>query len=283
MYRMNIKITKVELDDILANKDKYNVSNLSPIENYEEVLSWTNTNNWIHSFHKNIPTIVVNTKNDLKWICDASKIGCISQKFSSLYREELEDFCNKYNNFNSLMKDGVFVRTEHVSLKTGIHGIGPYYNIKNIIESICTSTFSHAAIKDTDTQLNIYLLPWLNIDIDKEFRVFICGDKITGISVQRWYKQNKWLSTFTEEQIVDLIKRIKNFFENEFLKKWGDTKMSEKTTNFTIDLVMLEDNSFYFIEANPFGAEYAAGSSLFHWTIDKVLYNNNGIIEFRYC
>jgi hypothetical protein len=41
-------------------------------------------------------------------------------------------------------------------------------------------------------------------------------------------------------------------------------------------------NTFYFIEQNPFGANYAAGSSLFHWTIDEVLYNNDGVVEFRY-
>jgi hypothetical protein len=53
-------------------------------------------------------------------------------------------------------------------------------------------------------------------------------------------------------------------------------------SNYTIDLAVV-DSKIYFIELNSFGAEYAAGSALFHWIIDKeILYGNTDRIEFRY-
>ena len=41
------------------------------------------------------------------------------------------------------------------------------------------------------------------------------------------------------------------------------------TSNYCIDVVILENDSLYFIEINSFGKEYAAGSALFHWLNDE--------------
>jgi len=286
MNKITKKITKINLDDVLTNKDKYNVNNLLPSEDYEKVISWSNTKNWIFQFHDHdsIQVIKVTDINDLKWMYDASKIGYISRRFSALYKEELEDFCDRYAaEMNAkLMIKGVFVRTEHVSLKTGMHGTGPYYSIKQIIESICTSSHGHAALRKTDKELNIYLIPWLNMDTEKEFRVFVFDNRITGISVQQLYRRNKWLEEMNEDQIMSLIDKINDYFTNEFLEKWLNTQVTQMTKKFTMDLVLL-DTGFYFIETNSFGPEYAAGSSLFHWITDiDILCNDKNLIEFRY-
>ena len=55
-----------------------------------------------------------------------------------------------------------------------------------------------------------------------------------------------------------------------------------RTLIHPIDLSFI-DNEPYFIEVNPFGSNYSAGSSLFHWILDeKLLYNTDNIIYFRY-
>ena len=278
-----ITIKKIDIDGI--DDKRYNVSNLWPVDNYKEVLSYTETKNWINAFHKNIPQIKV---TNIKWILEAAKIGTFTGQVSNMYKDEIEDFCKKYDNYNELMTNGVFIRTDHVSLKTGIHGIGPYFNIKQIIESICTCSSGHAAINKTDKELNIYLMPWLNLDTDKEFRIFVHNNKITGISIQKIYKQNKWLSSFTENDLKLLTIEIKNYFTNEFIEKWKKTQTSKYTKNFTMDLIITDliteekKYKFYFIEPNPFGPEYAAGSALFHWVDSKILYNEEDAIEFRY-
>jgi len=278
-----IKVHKVDLDDVLTNTDKYNVSNLMPAENYSDVLSWSNTKNWVHPFHEHsgLEVIKVTNKADLRWIGEALDIGHVSKRFSRLHLDELDDFCSRYAYFDNLIKQGVFVRTEHVSLKSGVHGIGPYTSIRQIMESICTCTKTHSAFRKTDLKMVIYILPWLPVNQEKEFRVFVHGNKITAISVQQIYKPNKWLDSLDDCQLVSLAEAINDFFTRKFIGIWLTTEMSRKTSNFTMDLALLDNGEFYFIEANPFGPQFAAGSALFHWLTDQVLYNSDGVIEFR--
>lgn len=276
---MNI-ITQIKIDDVLNNKDEYNVSNLLPSEDYKRVLKFTNTCNWITQFHDD-NVLRVTDKNVLKWIKEAVKLYTITGKMSNLYSDELESFEKTYENFNEILKDGKFIRTDHVSLKTGIHGIGPYHNIKQIIESICTSSQHHAAIEKDDKVLNIYIVPWIVMDQEKEFRLFVHNDKLTGVSQQNIYKVNKWLNDKNTDTNA-LINKIKKYYYEDFIVKWLKTKSSKLTKNFTMDIVILENNEVHFIEANPFGPEYAAGSSLFHWLKSGALYNDDDIIEFRY-
>jgi hypothetical protein len=71
---------------------------------------------------------------------------------------------------NTDFEDKYFVRSENVSLKTGLHGCIPYSDLKSIIESAVTSKSGHTPI-DTDTDnLCFYLLPWKVFDSFEEFR-----------------------------------------------------------------------------------------------------------------
>lgn len=279
----NIVIKKIDLDDVLTfGKQKYNVNNLLPAENYSDTLKSVQTKNWITPFI-DYELVQIKDKSDLTWIKEAAHIGSISGTFPVLHNDELESLCNRYQVYNELLHKGVFVRTDHVSLKTGIHGKGPYTSIKQIIESICTSTPGHKAVEQYDTTINLYIIPWLELETDYEFRLFVYNNKLTGISVQHIYKRNEKLNNKTDDDIKNLVQRIIDYFYNNFLKKWSLTKSKNMIENYTIDIAFLNINLIYFIEVNPFGAEHAAGSSLFHWIYDKdILCGNGDIVEFRY-
>lgn len=42
------------------------------------------------------------------------------------------------------------------------------------------------------------------------------------------------------------------------------------------------NNSFYFIEINPFGKNYSSGSACFHWINDNNIILDNSKINFRF-
>ena len=71
-----------------------------------------------------------------------------------------------------------FVKVNNVSLKHGINGIGPYNNIQKIIESSITCMEGHTPLHPYVKKLDIYLIPWVNIEPVNEYRVFVCNNKI---------------------------------------------------------------------------------------------------------
>jgi hypothetical protein len=172
---------------------------------------------------------------------------------------------NKYDNlFNGT---SYFVRTEHVSLKQGMYGIGPYYDYKSIIKSITTCGHKHSPIFESLDELTIYLLPWK--DIKEEFRLFVCNKSLTAISQQN-YTQKLNVDKNVLERYVSIIC---DFYDKQIVNK------IEHVDDYTIDIAITEKGTPYFIEINSFGKEYAAGSSLFHWINDeKQLY---GLDEYK--
>ena len=288
---INLKV--IDLKKVINDFDNeyFNVNNLYEElpKDYNKIKLAGNTKNWIDIFHKNNYIKIIIDKNDFKWIKEANKLSIITGRFSEIYRENLNDLvyklksaysadsvCSKYIN------NGVFVRTEHVSLKSGKYGIGPYYNFETIIESICTTSRTHNAIDDSDEFITIYLMKWIDLNPDKEFRIFVYNNNITGISIQHIYEYNKWINSISTSDIELLIKNINNYFNNIFKEKWNKTITSSLVSNYTFDLVLNDQNEFYFIEPNSFGSKYCAGSALFHWITDhEILYSDNNI-EFRY-
>lgn len=192
-----------------------------------------------------------------------------------MYKEDLEDLCKEHV---SEFDKGYFIRTEHTSLKDGIHGVGSYTSLKTIIESICTCTPTHYPIHKDDTVLNIYLMEWKDFDKDNEFRVFVFDNHITAISSQFVYRKNNSFSNKTDNDSTKFVVGINKFFKENIKEKLVNKG------NYTFDLCITNDDRFYFIEPNPFGKDYAAGSSLFHWIHDSnvLLNKNKNEIEFRY-
>jgi len=134
----------------------------------------------------------------------------------------------------------------------------------------------HTGIGNSINTVYIYLLPFLpNLDSNREFRVFVKDKKITAISIQNIYSGNTWIESMENTDRIDLIRSIVEFF---------DTNIRHRLCliDYTFDLALLADNSFYFIEPNSFGAKYAAGSSLFGWIHDHDILYDSSTIEFRY-
>ena len=53
--------------------------------------------------------------------------------------------------------------------------------------------------------------------------------------------------------------------------------------NYVMDLALIySEEKPYFIEPNEYGANYGAGSALFHWIVDEKRLQDSDIIQFRY-
>lgn len=277
---MNIIIKRYNLSHIKENnKILYNTNNHgdSP-EDYEQVCNNSDTCNWINLFHSHNSYHKLIIKGyDMIWIKEAFRIGCQTGKFPQMYAEELENF---YQN-NTIPEGNWFVRTDKVSLKYGMHGVGPYSNMKSIIESIVTTTPTHKCFNDTDTEMIIYLIPWKEVNYEKEFRVFVHNNIITGISIQHLYSINNFFNSLTDNEIKDLMQNLVNYFKNNIKDKLLEFN------SYVMDLALLDNDNYYFIEINPFGKEYSSGSALFEWLNDyDILYNTdnsrNNTLEFRF-
>jgi len=279
---MNIIIEPINLEDVLndVNKKKFNSNNhwiddIKP-ENYDKTLNNCNTSKWIDKFHTSYNVININT-SDINWMKLATDIGIITRTFSKKYEEEKQEMCEKFNDIEYLFKfNKYFIRTENVSLKYGIYGIGPYTSFNNVIESLCTCSKGHSPITSNTKSLKIFLMKWIDMDYMSEFRVFVYKNKITAISQQHLYFKND-LYEKDKSLINKHIDIIVRYYENTIKNK------IDYMDSYTYDFSILKNDKPYLIEFNSFGKEYAAGSALFHWLIDEEkLYNQTNDIYFRY-
>jgi len=265
------------LDHVIQHdRTLYNVNNLGDRpSDYFEVLSQSDTKNWVKQFHHTYHTIELGT-TDLKWMKEALKIGMHTAKCSELYEEELEDSFLRHK--DKMPPGDWFVRTDRVSLKQGMHGKGPYNNFKKILESMVSTTSTHCCFGDNDTTCTIYFLPWLDMQGSKEFRIFVHQNRITAISAQQLYRPNEWLAGLTDEQLNVEIYKVLDYFESVVKDKMS------YMASYTMDLVILENGLPYFIEANSFGANYASGSALFHWITDHHILTTTDptVLQVRY-
>lgn len=274
-------IKRFELKDVLNNDKKLFNTNNHYLDNnnpqppdYKTVLNQVQTFRWIDLFHKDNYKTIILDKNDLYWMRQAYKICHSTGKFSNLFDDELKLTCQKYS--DKIPIGQYFIRTEHASLKYGMYGCGPYCEFDKIIKSMVTTTFGHQCFSEDDLNCKIYFMEFKEIDYDKEFRIFVFDNNITTISIQNLYKINEWLNSMDDNQINILVNNILNYFENNIKNKLSFLN------NYVMDLALLKDNTFYFIEPNPFGKNYSSGSSLFHWINDDEKLHNNEHIEFRY-
>ena len=284
---MQTIIEEIGIDSVIYyGKVKYNSNNhwindVKPVD-YEQIVDNGNMSNWIDKFRYDY--IVINIlEKDLKWMKEACAIGIVTRKFSNMFEEEKQDMLQRYNFIDKYFNGTrYFVRTNEVSLKHGIYGIGPYTDFESILESLCTCTIGHTSIHSLTKHVKVYLLPWIKLDYMNEYRVFVYKNNITCISQQHLYEKNYIFNKYDGEErgnkINETIKLITDYFNNVIKKKI--TYME----NYSYDFAILPDNTPYMIEFNCFGKEYAAGSALFHWILDEdKLYNTEDKIYFRYA
>jgi hypothetical protein len=281
---MNIIIEEIELDSVLYyGKEKYNsnnhwINNEKPFD-YNTIIENCNTSKWIDNFHQNYYIINI-FKGDINWMKEAYSIGNITKKFPSQYEEEKQDILKRYKS-NIFNGTEYFIRTESVSLKHGIHGVGPYNSFEKVIESICTCKVGHSPIDKNITHIKLFLLPWIKFEYMNEYRVFVYQNRITAISQQNLYESNYILSKFKEKERNDKIRKY-----ILIIKSYFDYKIKNNIIHmdsYTYDFIIRNDDTPYLVEFNPFGKEQAAGSSLFHWILDdSMLCNKENKIYFRY-
>lgn len=264
-----IKISRYNLKDIFSgNKILFNVNNIgSQPDDYLKKLQDCYTRNWIKLFHDDCMSIQF-SNNDMNWILSAFEIGSVTGLVPKSFNEELETM-------NTNLGGDYFVRSDRVSLKTGIHGVGPYNNLKHVVESVITSEQKHAPFKDKSNNI-LYFLPWLPMNRDREFRVFVYKNKITAVSVQHLYEVNTWLNSLNDQDISSVVHSLCTYFELNIKDKMAWLE------NYVMDIYYFDNENWYFIEVNPFGAQYSSGSSLYHWILDNEKLTNDDFVEIRY-
>jgi len=275
---MKFNIIRVSQDHVYENDGKlYNTNNLwvrqgsAKPNDYRDVIKRNNTRNWVNQninlSYNEVVKITLGT-DATSWMLKAAETGMLSGRFYHFFDIELEKTLEKYQHLFPNIKDnspGWFVRVERVSLKEGQHGKGPYVNLKQVIESICSGVQGHECICPADNleEFNIYFFPWKNIK--HEFRVFIYENRISAMCPQNYSSIIEELVELDKTgRMEDFLSKIVEFFNNNL----KDKLMNIVGPNYTMDLAMLEDDSFYFIEPNSFGENYAAGSSLFEWSYE---------------
>lgn len=297
----NIITEKIRLDDILEfDKLKYNSNNHydKQPEDYQEKLQLTYAPHWIDKFKEYKKFTIDLTKYG--WFYNAAELCSMTGKWSHFYDDELEQYLEENKTINDLFtnKKGYFVRCDNVSLKYGTYKCGPYTSLEMVIKSILTCIKGHTPMNIDQRHINVYLIDWITINKNYEFRVFVYNNRITCISQQHLYQVNK------EKMTDDIVIKIKEHFETEirpkithiqdytidlFLDKIKtivniathirSANISKNTTSITIH----ESFDVYFIELNSFGKTSASGSALFHWIIDEdKLLNTENTIYFRY-
>jgi hypothetical protein len=239
-------------------------------DDYVKVIDRCKARYWIHNLH-DVRHVVDIKSADMAWIKEAFKSGSKLGRFPSSFQDEIYMIHQGYG-----IPDGKwFVRTDMASLKYGVFGVGPYSSIEPVITSMITTTPEHPCFRMEDDSCRIYLLEWKDIPIDKEFRVFVYQNQITAISDQNFTRVNDWLTGLTESETVDLVHKIKTYFEDTVREKL------RYIGNYVMDIALVNDQP-YFIEVNPFGKDYSSRSALFNWETDEKKLMDSSQIELRY-
>ncbi len=249
---------KLVLERVLEVVD-CNVNNIWPDDkkpaDYDLVLKKTHFDAYIDRFHESYHTVSLVAQK--AWMTEASLLFRLTGTMSKLFEDELAALPEH------AFLDGTpwFVRTDNVSLKTGLFGAGPYRTLRDIAIGAITSSASHDPLKGSGTY---YLLPWIELVYFLELRVFVYHGNVTAMSQQHLYEVPA--VPVLERAHVD---RVLAFFDTDVRARIGlDT--------YSFDVGFTESGDVYFIEANGFGAEYAAGSGLFHWVRDASILEGDG-------
>jgi hypothetical protein len=246
---------------------------------YDEVLAAGDTSRWVDAFHPVYTTATIEAA-DVAWMHEASRVGHHTGRVSLLHADQLADFAARFAHVDAQMAVGVFVRTDRVSLKNGVHGAGPYTSMRQIAESLVTSMPRHDPLR-TDPPIRLFFLPWVEMDHSLEFRVFVHRGRVTAVSQQRWEEANAHMAALPPAsrpaEAARWVRLIDEATRTEIVPRL------HPLASFVMDVALIDGGSrVYFIEPNSFGAAYAAGSALFHWEHDAAVLEGGGPVVVRY-
>lgn len=270
-----MRIETIDLDDTLDRNSSNHWGGSRP-RDYDEKTKETFAENWIGKFRDYVRVEI--DPYDRSMLEKIATVYRYTEKIPEMYRDFFDDVSEKYDIYikDKHIKDkhiknvDYFVRCSNVSLKYGIHRNVPHRSFRTIFESTVSCPPGHTPLGEK--QLIFYLTPWIELNRDLEFRVFVYGKRITAISQQFLYERNQ---TLTVDTCSGYIEELVNFFE---------TKVKPKIDleSYCFDVSYTDTNDLYFIEINPFGKEYSSGSALFHWLRDEeILYGKKDPV-FRF-
>jgi hypothetical protein len=271
---------------------RFNVNNLWSRDrpaDYAQVLASHKTSLWAAPLCKKFAQFRIPT-SELAWMLRAWRVGRYQgEQFPLSFAEDLEAFLSKHE--TDWPEGAWFVRSERVSLKTGMHGVGPYTCLRAVAESLVTCVMGHAPfdhLEDSeDGTFCLYLFPWMpDLQPDLEFRAFVFHGRVTCISQQHLHQRNQVLEALSEAERVSMVRewvRAIVACQQDVASKVP--QLAGPSACYTFDVAyVLDTGQALFIEPNSFGAEYAAGSALFHWLEDEALLcrANDGPTCFRF-
>ena len=251
---------------------------------YANLVSQTNKNIWVKNFPDPPNSIIINlTMNQCKILLEASKIGIITNRRSTIHKEELDEIEHHIHNHLPINFAKSFIRLNEASPKDGKYGCGPLLSAKEILISLTTSLRAYRSFRSAIELVHpetLYIIPWNdNWDETLEFRVFIHNKRLTCLSQYIWSKDLGW----NYDTISNISPSIISFCNNDVIPK-------VQIDSFVVDIIIVPDNndnskySIQVIELNSFGAELASGSALFHWLNDyDIMYgSHSNLIYVRY-
>jgi len=253
----------------LKNTDLYNSSNHFTTDtkpkDYLQVSQRCWAEHWVDKFHTDYFKIHI-TEEDVTLLNKLAVIYSYTGLISGLYAGELSQMVQKYNamipKVITALSPGWFVRANDVSLKYGIYKNIPHRSFSTILNSIITCPRGHTPLQNVS--IDLYFLPWQEINSNLEFRVFVKDHVILACSQQNLFQQNTILN---ENNITQYIQQVEMYHNAVVREKITHIK------DYCMDICILPSGEPYFIEINPFGACYSSGSALFHWIQDQDIFS----------
>lgn len=266
-----ITVVHIAASMVRSPSEQFNVNNLwvdqQRPNDYDEVNHSCQTKHWVDLMRTSYSVFVINTK-DVLWIRTAATTGGVTGVPLLRNRDDLADFVQRRGNEWSSINH-TFVRSESCSLKRGCHGVGPYDTVQKVAESLSTPEPGHDPLDDRDqVGLKLYRWEWQALDRSLEVRVFVWHGDIVAISQQHLYS----VDSISSKDLEAWSLKVLDFWTTRFRPSLSRSPMWDThwvKRGFTLDIgCTQEEREPYFIEINPHGAQYAAGSALFHWVKD---------------
>lgn len=215
---------------------------------------------------------------DCTQLSKAGQVGILTKRYPRLYEDELELVEAK---LQPLPCPPYFARLSTCSTKGGQGGVGPFYTAKQIVTALVTS-YRCVSVFERNEPVGLYLLPFCShFDCDKEFRAFVCKNKVTAISQYNEAEGCGW-GACSDIDLTKIVHHTMNLL-TAMVKQAAVLKLA-LPASFTLDVFCHADQDFAvkLIELNSFGAQLAAGSCLFDWVKDyEMLYGLSNILEVR--
>lgn len=274
---------------------RYNTSNHWMYEardrpaDYQAVEHAALARNWMGKLKNDVRSFTIHPQ-DVITLTEARNAYHLLGRLSGGCREDLDDLAwsRRYQELSdALDTHSFFVRTDHTSLKYGLHGNKIYHRLSDVLESIVSSRISHSPLGRVDNgeSLTLYLIPWQALDPDFEFRVFVHQNRVTAISQQDIYRKNEALCKLSDGERTTTISHLVHLILDTY-----DSKIRNAVDNmdsYVMDLAVQDNDgemSVYFIELNPFGKDYSSGAAAYSWVEDgDIVYGEEkNVVHFRY-